>query len=330
MSEEVTAPLSCRCGPEHNHNFGQGERRRAEGRLWGVAFITLIVMVVEILAGWLTGSMALLGDGIHMGGHALALGLAAAAYYLARRYASDRRLSLGSGKINDLAAYTSALLLGVATVWLVVESVSRLLQPGELHAQEALLVAVLGLVVNLVSAWILVGAEEGGHHHAHVHDHGHDHDHDHGHDHNLRAALLHVMADAVTSLAAIVGLAAAWLWGWVWLDPLIALVAAALILRWSVDLLRRTGAILLDAEAPETLRHKVIERLEEVGETQVTDLHLWSVGQGQWTLVAAVRSQEPAQPETYKSRLSDLSNVHHPVVEVSFCMRCRHCDEAAC
>lgn len=320
--------------PWHDHGFGQGQTNQAESRVRLVAFITLVVMVAEIAAGWWTGSMALLADGLHMGGHAVALGLAASAYWLTRKYAQDRRLSFGSGKILDLSAYTSALLLGLSTLWLIPESIDRLVRPQALMPVEALVVAVLGLCVNLVSAWLL-GASNPGHTHGHHvdhdhHDHGHAHHHHehhhheqhphqhhaHPHDSNLQAALMHVVADALTSVAAIVGLLAAWLWGWNWLDPLIALVAACLVLRWAWILVRQSGAVLLDAQAPSELREQVSQRLAEVADSQVADLHLWSVGQGRWTLVASVISHETVAPERYKAALATLEGLHHPIIEI--------------
>lgn len=338
----------------HSHDFGQGQFQKAEKRAWAVAILTLVVMVVEIGAGLVTGSMALLADGIHMGGHAIALGLAATAYYLARRYSQDRRLSFGSGKIKDLAAYTSALLLALSSIWLVVESVHRLLNPETLYAMEAMIVAVVGLVVNGLSILLLADAHDHGHGHGHSHDHhhhhhnDHDHHHDHshhhghhehshplahshgsshghdhhGHDNNMKAALFHVMADAITSVAAIMGLAAAWMWGWNWLDPVIALVAAVLIIRWSWGLMKNTGAILLDAEAPAELRAQIQQRLESVGETEITDLHLWAVGQGSWTLVASVVTHQAASPNAFKATLDDIPSLYHPIIEVHVCDAC--------
>lgn len=325
-------PCETELHTRHPHDFGQGRKQRAETRALWVTLLTLATMVAEVIGGWLTASMALLADGIHMAGHALALGLAAAAYYLARRHAGDRRLSLGSGKIGDLAAYTSALFLGASTLWLVAESIHRLLHPRPLMAAEAMTVAVVGLLVNLLSAWLLAGGNGHAHHHGHAHGHGHAHDHGHcgghGHEHghgqdnNLKAALVHVIADAVTSVAAIVGLLAAWLWGWQWLDPAIALVASLVILRWAVGLLRQTGAVLLDAEGPDGLRGQVRERLEGVAGTRVVDLHLWSVGQGAWTLVASVVSHAPASPADYRARLHGLAGIHHPIIEVQQCDAC--------
>lgn len=303
----------------YRHDFGHGKRSRAEKRTLVATLFTLATMIAEILGGWLTGSMALLADGVHMGGHTVALGLAAGAYYLTRHHADNRRFSLGSGKIGDLAAFTSALMLGLSVIWLVYESILRLVNPTVLHAREALLVAVIGLIINLLCAWLLAGSHDHHHDHAHGHADGHDHAHQ---DHNLRAALVHVIADAVTSVAAIVGLIAAWAWGWNWLDPLIALVASVVILRWAVGLLRQTGAILLDAEAPETMRVQVRERLESIPDSQVVDLHLWSVGQQSWVLVAAVVCHGEATPDEYRSSLADMPQIHHPVIEVLLCREC--------
>lgn len=308
--------------PWHDHGFGQGQASQTEGRVRLVAIITLVVMAAEIAAGWWTGSMALLADGLHMGGHAVALGLAASAYWLTRKYAQDRRLSFGSGKILDLSAYTSALLLGLSTLWLIPESIDRLLHPQALLPAEALLVASLGLVVNLVSAWLLGNSAHGhthDHHAHHSHPHHEEHHHPHGavnRDSNLQAALMHVIADALTSVAAILGLLAAWLWGWNWLDPIIALVAAFLVLRWAWILVRQSGAVLLDAQAPRELREQVSQRLAAVADSQIADLHLWSVGQGRWTLVASVISHETVAPERYKAALASLEGLHHPIIEI--------------
>ncbi|MBV0933736.1 CDF family Co(II)/Ni(II) efflux transporter DmeF [Marinobacterium weihaiense] len=296
---------------EHPHDFGQGQKRKAERRATLVTLLTFVTMLAEVAAGLWTGSMALLADGIHMAGHAMALGLAALAYYLSRRHAHDRRLSLGSGKIADLAAYTSALMLGVSTMWLMYESAHRLLEPGALMPKEAMTVAVIGLVVNLVSAVLLTGK----------HEHGHGHG-EHEHDSNLGAAVAHVMADVVTSVAAIVGLGAAWIFGWHWLDPAIALVASLVILRWSWGLLRQTAGVLLDREGPDEIRKQARKQLQRMGDTDVVDLHVWSVGQGSWTLVAAVVAHGATTPEQYRAKLRTIKNLHHPIIEVSYCQQC--------
>jgi len=316
--ESPTADSTCAAVRKHSHphDFGQGGRHRAETRTLLVTLLTLVTMFAEIAGGWLTGSMALLADGIHMGGHALALGLATIAYYLTRRFAQDRRLSLGSGKIIDLSAWTSALFLGASTIWLAVESVHRLLIPRELMIREAVLVAVLGLLVNLLSAWLLAGADE-------HHPGSHDHPHAHQQDSNLKAALIHVIADAVTSVAAIIGLLAAWLWGWRWLDPMIALVAAGVILRWALGLLKQTGSVLLDMEGPDSLRTQVKTRLASLEGVEIVDLHLWSVGQGAWTMVASLVAHDTAiTPDGCKALLDGIEGLYHPIVEINYCSAC--------
>lgn len=304
---------------QHSHDFGQLRHSRAASRTTMVALLTLVTMVVEIFFGLLTGSMALLADGLHMGGHALALGLASLSYALMRRYALDRRLSFGSGKIGDLAAYTSTLLLALSVVWMFFESLHRLFYPRPLMAAEALVVTLIGLVVNLLSAFWLHNAEDGGHDHHH-HSHGHSHDHHHGDktDYNLRAALTHVLADLATSVAALIGLLAAWLWGWVWLDPLIALAASVVITRWVISLLRQSTAVLLDTQ-DKNMAHNVRQRLATIADTAVTDLHLWRIGSQNWTLVAVVVHDGKATPEDYRATLADLPNLHHPIIEVQYC-----------
>jgi cation diffusion facilitator family transporter len=319
MSKQPPSSLECQTADQlqYPHDFGQGHKRKAEQRATLVTLLTLVTMLAEVIAGLVTGSMALLADGIHMAGHAMALGLAALAYYLSRRHAHDRRLSLGSGKIADLAAYTSALLLGVSTLWLIYESIHRLLTPTELMPQEAMIVAIIGLAVNLLSIWLLSGQHE--HHHGHSHS---EHAHEHNEDSNLRAALVHIMADVLTSVAAIAGLAAAWLWEWTWLDPAIALVASLIILRWSWGLLRQTSGVLLDREGPDTIRHAALEQLRKHDDTTIVDLHVWSVGQGAWTLVAAVVTHGNTTPEEYRADLCAIEDLYHPIIEVNYCRNC--------
>lgn len=311
--------LTCESYLFHDHSFGQEGRRPQERRAIAVTLLTLVVMVVEIVAGTLTGSMALLADGIHMGTHALALGLAAAAYIFSRRHAADRRFSFGSGKAGDLAGFTSALLLGGSVVLLVIESVQRLLTPRPISYREALIVAGIGLVVNIVSAFALTCG------HTHHHDHADDqqtNDGHHHHDHNLRAAIMHVLADALTSVAAIIALLAAWRLGWHWLDPLMALVASGIIALWAYGLLRDTGRVLLDMEAPGEARQQIINALEADGDSRVTDLHIWSVGPGIYTLVAVVTTHRERHPDEYKGLLPTGLGIHHPIIEVRPCRNC--------
>jgi cation diffusion facilitator family transporter len=313
------------------HGFGQTVRRPVERRVHAVIALTIVTMIAEVVAGWLTGSMALLADGLHMGTHAFALGLAALAYALTRARALDRRYSFGSGKISELAGFASALLLGVSALVIAGEAVARLFDPRPIAYGDAILVAVIGLIVNLASAALLGldhhhGHEHGhGHHHAHDHDHDHhdhdhhDHEHAHGLDTNARAALLHVLADALTSLAAIAAIGVAWATGWLWADPLAAMLAAAVILKWSVDLGRQSAGVLLDRQAPEAMRRDITRALESDGDSQVVDLHLWSVGHQAWTMVAAVVTHGDAGPDDYRARLPKRADLHHPIIEVNRC-----------
>lgn len=235
-----------------------------------VVVLTLVTMVVELVAGWLTGSMALLADGWHMGSHAAALGLSVFAYGYARKRAGDSRFTFGTGKVPALAGYSSAMLLGAGALWMLIESLNRLFEPIPIQYGEAMAVATLGLLVNLVSAWILGKGGAG-----HRHHHGHDHDH---RDHNLRAAYLHVLADALTSLLAITALGAGMLFGWSFLDPLMGIVGAALISRWAWGLATGSARTLLDAEAQSEIIEQVRASVEGVEDTWLSDLHVWRVG----------------------------------------------------
>lgn len=292
-------------GASHEHN-----RQRTE---WVVA-LTLAMMVAEIVAGYLFGSMALLADGWHMGTHAGALGISAWAYRYARRHAQDPRYSFGTGKVGDLAGFASALLLLVVALGIGIESGERLLSPQRIAYDEALLVAVIGLGVNLVSAWLLGG--DHGHEHEHAHDHAHEHEHHH--DHNLQSAYLHVLADALTSVLAILALLAGRAWGLPWLDAAAGLLGAAVIARWSWGLLRQTSAVLLDAGADTGLADRVRALLEQ-GDDRVADLHLWRVGPGQYACIVALVSAQPRTADEYRERLRSLRELVHVTVETQSC-----------
>lgn len=290
-----------------SHDFGQASYRPAEKQTFWVAMLTVVTMVIEITAGWLTGSMALLADGIHMGSHTLALGGAAIAYYLTRRNAHNRHFSLGSGKINDLVAYSSTLFLILFTFFVMVESVERLFNPQPLNAAQAMFVAGFGMVVNLAS-FFLLSSHGHGHHH---------HEHHHHEDNNLKAAILHIIADVMTSVAAIIGIGVAWLWGWWWLDPIIALVASLVILRWGLSLLKQTSSVLLDREIDSEKRLLLEGKLQDEN-SKLIDLHCWSVGQGAWTMTAAIIHSGSQSPKDFRQRLSGLSWLHHPIIEVHY------------
>jgi cation diffusion facilitator family transporter len=312
----ASATIDCRAPHEIDHRFGQGARTARERRVLAAVVLTLVIMTAEIVVGWWSGSIALLADGVHMGTHALALGIALAGYVIARRYSADRRFSFGTGKVQELAGFASAVLLGVTAVAIAVQSIERLLAPQTIRYTEALIAAVIGLVANLVSYAILRGAgASGGHSHRHDHEHGH-HDHE---DSNLRGALLHVLADALTSVGAIGALLAGLYLGWSWLDPVVAIAAAIVIAVWSVGLVRATASVLLDREAPTALRDAVARELESDGDTRVLDLHVWSVGPGVTTAVASVVTHGTREPADYKAGLEEELGIMHPIVEVQRC-----------
>lgn len=299
-------------GFEHAHVFLGDKHDRHERRTWFVVALTAAMMVVEIVGGAVYGSMALVADGWHMSTHAAALSISALAYRFARRHAHDSRFTLGTGKVGELAGFSSAIILGFVAVLIGYESISRLLAPISISFDEAIPIAVLGLAVNLVSAWLLVDHD---HQHGHDHDHGGDH---HGHDHNIRSAYLHVMADAMTSVLAICGLLAGRFYGWNWMDPLMGVVGALVIAQWSWSLVRSTGAVLLDTVADPKLAELIRERIETDGD-RVSDLHLWRLGPGHLAAIVAVVSDHPKAPSTYKARLEGLSTLSHVTVEVHAC-----------
>ncbi len=277
--------------------------------------LTVATMVVELVAGWLTGSMALLADGWHMGSHAAALGIAAYAYAFARRHAASERFSFGTGKVSALAGFASALLLAVVAVLMAIESAQRLMTPITVQFNEAIIVAILGLAVNVASALLL----SGGSGHDHGHDHAHDGEHDHAHDHNLRAAYVHVLADALTSVLAIVALAAGKWLGWVWLDPTVAIAASVLIGWWAWGLLKSTGHVLLDAADDSSLQSEIVRRIEADADNRVADLRLWRIGGDQRALILSVVTHQPRSAEHYKELLAGMEGLDHVTIEVFVC-----------
>jgi cation diffusion facilitator family transporter len=290
----------------------------AERRTRQVMWLTAAMMVLEIVAGTLLGSMALLADGWHMSSHALALGVSAGAYWLARRHADDPRFAFGTWKIEVLGGYTSAVfLLGVAA-YMGIESVTRLFQPTEIHFDEAILVAILGLAVNVVSAWLL----STGHSQAHAHDHGHsahggDHHHHHHHDLNLRSAYLHVVADAATSVLAIVALAGGKYLGAGWLDPVMGIVGTVLVGRWAIGLLRDTGRVLLDAEMDAPVVGEVREVVAALpGSPRLHDLHVWRVGRGKYACIVSLGVDDELRANEVREALSVHEELVHVTVEI--------------
>lgn len=301
-------------GPwQHAHTFGQDVKRSGESRTLLVAFITLVMMAVEIAAGILFGSMALLADGLHMGSHAVALGIAVFAYVYARRHAEDPRFNFGTGKVNALGGFTGAVLLALFAFAMAWESVQRLVFPVSIAFNQAIAVAVVGLVVNGVSMLILGHGDEahghGGNHHGHAHGNVHHHDH------NLRSAYLHVLADALTSVFAIAALLCGKLLGWVWLDPVMGLVGAVLVAVWSMGLLRSTTRVLLDMRAPEEL-HAAVRQALEGEETAITDLHLWQIGPGVHAGSIVLVTPDPRPAAYYHGLLPACAGLVHVTIEV--------------
>lgn len=298
----------------HDHMFlGAAHDENARRTRWVVA-LTAVMMIGEIVAGYITGSMALLADGFHMATHAGALAVAAGAYAYARRHAGNPAFSFGTGKVGDLAGFASALVLGLAALGIGYESAVRLLEPINVAFGDATVVAVIGLVVNLISALLLSGGKHPGHHR---HDHGHsDHDHHHGHgpDNNLRSVYLHVLADALTSVLAIGALLAGRFLGWVWLDPVIGIVGAIVIARWAWTLLRDTAAVLLD-RTNDALAAQVATLVEGPGDARLADLHVWRVGPEAHAAIVSVVADPSVSTETIRGRLASLHALSHLTVE---------------
>jgi cation diffusion facilitator family transporter len=308
---------------QHDHLFLGTAHDRNERRTWLVVGLTAVMMVAEIVAGTIFGSMALVADGWHMSTHAAALTIAALAYRLARKHAHDRAFAFGTGKLGELAGFASAIILALISLLIGYESVVRLLSPVAIHFSEAILVAAVGLGVNLVSAWLLFDdhhhAHTGhGHHHAGADEHLHHHTDAH-HDTNLRAAYVHVLADALTSVLALVALLAGRFYGWVWLDPVIGIVGAVVIARWSIGLMRSAGAVLLDVVPSDETASAIRTRLETAGD-RVADLHLWRLGPGHTGLIVSVVSDHPQAPAVYKRHLAGIEGLSHVTVEVQPCI----------
>lgn len=295
---------------KHSHKFDEGNPL-AEKNTLRVAILTAVMMVVEIAGGWYYNSMALLADGWHMSSHAVALGLSVLAYFCARKYAHDPRFSFGTWKIEVLGGYTSAIFLVMVAGLMIFQSIERLISPSPIHYNQAIGIAVVGLVVNLVSAWLL----KDGHHHDHGHGHEHaEHDHHGHHDLNLRSAYIHVIADAATSVLAIIALFGGKLWGASWMDPVMGLVGAVIVSIWAYGLLRDTGRVLLDAE----MTAPVVEEIREVIaqspiKAQISDLHVWRVGQGKYACILSLVTHEEVAPAYFKNQL----HIHEELVHIS-------------
>jgi cation diffusion facilitator family transporter len=300
---------------QHEHNF-TGDTSSAEKRTLRVVILTSVMMLVEIVAGYFFHSMALVADGWHMGTHVAAFVLAAMAYSYGRRHAKDARFTFGTGKVGVLGAFTSAIVLSGIALLIAADSIHRLLVPQAIHFREAIIIAIVGLFVNLLSAFML---KDSHHHH---HHHGHDHDHSHGdhHDLNLKAAYIHVLADTFTALGAVFALTAGYFLKWVWLDPAMGLVGTIVILSWAWTLLRDSGSILLDrvpssSDLPVVIR----EGIESDGDSKITDLHIWQVGAGKFAAIISIVAHHPRTPDEYRATLKIHEELVHVTVEVHTC-----------
>lgn len=302
----------------HEHVFLGHDHDRNERRSWAVIALCGAMMAAEIVGGMLWGSMALIADGLHMSTHAGALVIAALAYSYARRHARDERFVFGTGKLGDLAAFSSALVLAMIALLIGYESIDRLIHPVPIAFNEAIPLAAVGLLVNLLSAWLLRDDHD---HHAHTHEHDHHHDHAHHHeDHNLRAAYVHVIADAAVSVLVLIGLSAGRILGWLWLDPVMGIVGMCVIANWSWNLVRASGAVLLDMRTSDgRLAGEITHQLEDGRDDRVSDLHVWRVGPGHHAAVVSVVSDEPESPASYKARLAGIGGLSHVTVEVHPC-----------
>jgi cation diffusion facilitator family transporter len=322
----------------HEHYFLGDAHEHNERKTWIVIGLTTAMMIAEIVGGIWFGSVALIADGLHMSTHTGALLIAALAYSYSRRYAHDHRFAFGTGKLGDLAAFSSAIVLAMVALLIVYESIERFFHPVDIAFGEAIPIAFLGLAVNLVSAFLLRDDHHHHHGHGHEHDHDehehHDHDHDHGHKHdhhdhdhghdrhaayrrdnNLRAAFVHVATDVVVSVLVIVGLFAASALNWLWLDPAVGLLGAAVVGVWAFSLVRSAGAVLLDMSPDPTLPQKIADRLEQNGD-RIFDLHLWRIGPGHVAGIVSLVSSQPQGPGVYKKRLADLRSLSHVTIEV--------------
>jgi cation diffusion facilitator family transporter len=315
----------------HSHVFLGESHERSERRTWMVIALCAFMMVAEIVGGLLFGSIALVADGLHMSTHASALLLAALAYSYARRHAEDTRFSFGTGKLGDLAGFTSAIVLALIALLIAYEAVTRFIWPVQIHFNEAIPIAALGLAVNVASALLL----SGGHAHRHDHDHAHaghsagghhhaietgDHDHEHAHgsarrDNNMRAAIVHVLADAAVSVLVIIGLSFGLWLGWAWMDPLVGLVGAIVIAAWSYSLIRDTGAILLDMNPDRGMAERMRATIEADGD-RLTDLHLWRLGPGHLGAIVSVTTRRARGADYYQSLLRRFRALSHVTVQV--------------
>ena len=310
----------------HHHNFASVNEQNVK-RTWYVLIITVITMAVEVVAGTLYGSMALLADGWHMGTHAAAFCITLFTYSYAKKHAQSDKFSFGIGKVGVLGGYTSAIALGIVAIIMLAESVHRLLSPVDIQFNQSILVAIIGLVVNIASMFIL-GHDHHGHDHSHSHSHSHAHNDEHehhehhehhsGHDHNLKAAYFHVLADALTSVLAICALLVGKYLGWYWLDPMMGIVGAVIITKWALGLMKQTSPILLDENIDKAYQADIINTIEDEN-TQVTDIHIWKISADHYSASIAVCTKTDASAQSIKHALHKFDKLSHFTIEVNHC-----------
>jgi cation diffusion facilitator family transporter len=297
---------------KHSHKFNLNNNK-AEKRTYYVLILTAITMIVEIAAGTMYGSMALLADGWHMGTHVTAFMITIFAYSYAKKYENDDKYSFGTGKVNVLAGFTSAIALGIVSLLMVAESVVRFFEPQAIHFNEAILVAVIGLVVNVASMFIL---HDHDHHHEH---HNEEHAHEHHHDYNIKAAYFHVLADALTSLFAIFALLLGKYYGWNWLDPLMGIVGGIIIAKWSIGLVKDTSPILLDETIKKEYKEKIKEKIENDSDNIISDIHIWRISANHYASIISIVTHSPKSTEYYKDLLKDFHKLSHISIEINEC-----------
>ncbi|MCW8327608.1 CDF family Co(II)/Ni(II) efflux transporter DmeF [Photobacterium sp. SDRW27] len=301
---------------QHSHNFVSTNPKGEKRTLW-VLWLTVITMVAEITAGSLYGSMALLADGWHMGTHAAAFMITIYAYRYARKHTDNKAFSFGTGKVSVLGGFTSAIALGLVALLMMVESVQRLFSPEAIQFNEAIMVAIIGLSVNVISVFLLKDDHHHDHHgHDHTHHHGHDHHH---HDHNLKAAYFHVLADALTSLLAIVALLFGKYYGLNWLDAIMGIVGAVIISRWAWGLMKQTSPILLDGNIDTAYQQKIIDTLETGTDDRVSDIHIWKVSANHYAAMISLVTHTPKPAQDYKQLLTNFDKLSHLTIEVNRC-----------
>lgn len=290
----------------HTHAYGEASSHKAEARTWWVIGLTMVTMMGELIGGYFYGSMALLADGWHMGTHAAALGITVFAFRYALRNAKNPQYSFGTGKVSALGGFASAIVLGLVSIWIFGESAQRIIEPVQIAFAEAIAVALIGLMVNLLSAFLL-------------HDPEHRHHGEHHQDHNLRGAFLHVVADALTSCLAIVALLAGKFLSATWVDPLVGIIGSLVIARWAISLVKDTSRVLLDAELDPEAKNEMKEIIETDADNRVVDFHFWRVGPCHFAAIIGVVTHEPRPPEHYKALLKDRSELAHVTIEVHRC-----------